>query len=138
MFRHLSIKRKQMLIIMLISTVALLLASTGFIVHEMLDFRERLQKNLSSLAGLVADNSTAALTFDDPRVAREVVQSLSHEPNVTAGFIFNKKGQVFATYLRGDPGKAVRQPSDLSERYENGEDAVAICRKIKLQGDILG
>lgn len=138
MFRHLSIKHKQMLIVMLISTVALLLASAGFIVHEMLDFRERLQKSLGSLAGLIAENSTAALGFDDPRVAREVVQSMGQEPSVIAGFIFNKKGQIFATYFRNDQTNGVQAPCDLTERYDNGDETVAICRKIKLQGETLG
>jgi signal transduction histidine kinase/ActR/RegA family two-component response regulator/HAMP domain-containing protein len=138
MFR-LSIKRKQMLIILLTSTVALLLASGAFILYEMMTFRENLKDNLSSLAGLLGDNCTAALTFDDPRVAKEVIQSLSKEPNVIVGHILNKRGQLFATYQRGRPGEILTPPpAKPVEGYETGEDFVSFCGRIQIQGETLG
>src|SRR5689334_20778187 len=122
MFR-LSIKRKQMLIILLTSSVALLLASGAFILHEWMTFRENLKENLSSQAGLLGENCTAALLFNDPRVAKEVIQSLGKEPNVMVGLVLTRRGELFASYVRGRPGEVVAPlPAKPVEGYEVGED----------------
>jgi signal transduction histidine kinase/ActR/RegA family two-component response regulator len=136
MFRNLSIKRKQMLIILLTSTVALLLASGGFILHEMFTFRETLKESLTSIAGLIGDNSTAALNFDDPRVAREVLQSLSKESEVIEGHLFNKRGQLFASYHRANLTN--EPPTKPLEGYQSGDDYLSYCHRVHLQGETLG
>ena len=63
--RDSSIKRKLTLIIMAASTVALLLASTGFVSYELFTFRQKMVRDLSTLADIIANRSTAALSFDN-------------------------------------------------------------------------
>jgi len=63
--RNSSIKRKLTLIIMAASTVALLLASTGFVSYELFTFRQKMVRDLSTLADIIANRSTAALSFDN-------------------------------------------------------------------------
>jgi len=47
LFRNSSLQRKQMLIIMLTSTVALLLACIGFVVYEAITFRGQMTHHLT-------------------------------------------------------------------------------------------
>ena len=71
--RSLSIKRKLMLITMSTSTVALLLASVGFVVYDLVAFRSQMSDDLMTQAEIVGANSMAALAFRDGPAAREIL-----------------------------------------------------------------
>src|SRR5688572_21585558 len=124
MFRNLSIKRKQMLIITLTSTVALLLASSAFIYYEMLTFRSSAKENLSSLADILSYNSTAALTFNDPAVARDLLNCLSSEPHIMQAIVYNKNAQLFARYTRRQDNPDVAAPNPPAEGYVLAENSL--------------
>ena len=96
-----SIQRKQMLVIMLTSTVALLLACTGFVTYEVGAFRREMIENLSTLADVIGNNSSGALDFNDPKAAQEMLSALRAEPEIVAACIYTKSGEPFATYHRG-------------------------------------
>src|SRR5690606_5651128 len=72
----LPIKTKLVLIILLTSTLSLALAAGSFIAYERVRVKDELVKNLTSLARVIADRSTAALLFDDAEVARETLNAL--------------------------------------------------------------
>ena len=127
-----------MLIILMTSTVALLLASGGFMLYETHTFRRTLRENLSAVAGLIGANSTAALSFDDPRVAREVLHSLSKKPEIISGHIYNREGQLFASYFRNGVSESDAPQTRPEETYHSGKDYLGYCTRIRLQGDILG
>ena len=59
--RDLSLKRKVMLIVMLTSSIALLLASAGFLAYDMTVFRNRMSQDLLAQAEIIGANSTASL-----------------------------------------------------------------------------
>ncbi len=100
MFRNLSITRKQMVIATVASSVALFLACAAFVIYDVVSFRRVMADNLSSLAAVIGDSSTAALTFNDPSVAREVLNSLSNQPHIVAACTYDKNGRPFAHYRR--------------------------------------
>ncbi len=62
--RRTSIKRKQMLVIMLTSCVSLLLACGGFVAYEIITFRHTIVENLSVLGDILANNSVASVQFN--------------------------------------------------------------------------
>ena len=61
--RKTSIKGKQTLIVMLTSGLALLLACVAFSSYELITFRAAMIDNLSTLAEIIGNNSSAALDF---------------------------------------------------------------------------
>lgn len=138
MFRNLSIKRKQMLIITLTSTVALLLASSAFIYYESLTYRNSAKENLSSLADILAYNSTASLTFNDPSVARDLLNCLSSEPQIIQAIVYNKNAQLFARYTRKQDNPDTAAPTPPPEGYVFEDDAMGYGSKIQMQGEQLG
>src|SRR5436853_7424605 len=100
MLKALSIKRKLMLIIMLTSSIALLLACAAFVVFELFSFRQSMKDDLSSLAGMVANTSTAALAFNDESAAQEILNSLAEQSHIVRGCIYSRTGEILALYAR--------------------------------------
>src|SRR5215510_2502621 len=95
-WRRSSITRKQTLVILLTSSVSLLLACGGFLTYEVVIFRQSLVENLSTLADIVANNSTVPITFNIPKNATDNLATLRSERSVEAAWILDRKGNVFA------------------------------------------
>jgi PAS domain S-box-containing protein len=107
---NLSIRRKQMLIIMLTSSVALLLACVAFVACDTITFREQLVKKESTVAEVVGKTVTAAIDFDDAKTAAQSLAVLRAEPNIVSACIYDGGGKVFATYHRASGTNAVVFP----------------------------
>src|SRR6266567_886839 len=103
-FQKASIQRKQTWIIMLTCCVALLLACATFVTYELLTFRKEMTRNLTTLAEIIGNNSTAALDFNDEKAAEETLAALRAEPNIVAACLYTKNGEVFARYSRDGSG----------------------------------
>ncbi len=100
MIRHLPIRQKVMAIVMLTAVVALVLACGALLSYEYREYQARLQKDLSTLADVMAANSLAAVTFDDDAAAEEVLAGLGADPQIVAAYIFKNSGDLMATYVR--------------------------------------
>src|SRR5215471_11508501 len=107
-FRNLSIRRKQLLIIMLTSSIALLLACTAFTAYELITFRTGMVRNLSTLAEIVGNNTAAALDFTDATAASETLSALKAEPDIIGACVYAPRGGVFARYDRDGNTNAFR------------------------------
>jgi PAS domain S-box-containing protein len=105
-----SIRRKLTRIIMMTSTTAVLLACLGFIISDLVGLRNRLARDLSTLAQVVGSNSIAALTFGDHQGAREVLNALRARPSIVAAGIYTETGQPFARY---EPNASISIPRVL-------------------------
>ncbi len=98
-FYNLPIRRKVMLIIMATTAAALLLSGFSIVISDSILFRGYLKRDLSALADIIADNSTAALAFEDPRAAAETLGALRNRPHVIAACIYRENGTLLATYF---------------------------------------
>src|SRR3954453_23020040 len=134
--RHHSIRGKLTGIIMITSTAAVLLACLGFTVTGLLGFRQRLIVDISTIAHVIASNSTAALAFNDHMAAREVLSALHAKPAVTAAAIYNHRGELFAEY---EPDGAVIVPATVRPDgvYDAG-DRIELFAPIRLSGKRIG
>src|SRR6202167_4594318 len=102
MFRDIPIKQKLMLVLMVTTGTALLLAGAGILALDSFLFRGYLERDISALAGIIADNSTAALSFDDTEAATGTLAALRARPHIAAACIYRPDGTVFARYRRPD------------------------------------
>src|ERR1700756_3860631 len=96
--RDLPIKRKLMVVILLTSSLALLLMGSALIVYELITFRHTVAVNMNVLAQIIGSNSTAALAFDDPKNAREILGGLLAENQIKAAAIYDRHGRIFASF----------------------------------------
>ena len=96
--RNTPIKRKLTLFILLTTSFALIFMGSALITYEVVTFRRTLAANMSVLAQIVGSNTTAALAFDDPKNAREILGALSAERQITAAAIYDDTGNIFARF----------------------------------------
>ncbi len=133
-----SIKGKQTLIVMLTSGVALLLACAAFSFYEVTTFRAAMVQNLSILAEVIGNNSSAALDFSDPKAATEALSALRAEPNIEGACIYTSKGEVFAVYSRAKDGKTFHPPLQQTDRIDFNKDSLELFRPIVRDKENLG
>jgi signal transduction histidine kinase len=100
---------------MAVCIVALFLAGTAFIIWQWYSIRRTMVHNLSTQAKMIADNSKAALSFEDLVDANDVLQSLKAEPSIVFGAIYTKKGEIFESYCRSDCEFWKVKPTELQK-----------------------
>lgn len=96
--RNTPIKRKLTLFILLTTSFALIFMGSALITYEVVTFRRTLAANMSVLAQIIGSNTTAALAFEDPKNAREILSALAAERQITAAAIYDDTGNIFARF----------------------------------------
>ena len=97
---HFSIRQKLQAIVMVTSAAALLVASVAFTLYDRSTFLRGKTQDLAAVAKMIGSNSTAAVTFGDARSAAEILSALQTQQNVIRACIYDKAGQLFASYSR--------------------------------------
>jgi hypothetical protein len=81
-------------------TVALLCACAAILVYDLFSARNSLRNDMDVLAEMLGDNSTAALSFNDPQVAVEILSTLRAKRHIVAADVFAAGGRLLAGYRR--------------------------------------
>jgi signal transduction histidine kinase/DNA-binding response OmpR family regulator/methyl-accepting chemotaxis protein len=136
-FKDMSIKRKLMLITIVTSSLALLLASIGFVVYDLTAFRARMSQDLVTQAKIIGANSTAALAFRDDNAVREILSALRAKDEVEAAAIYTPDGRVFADYRRDAQGSTI-PPAPETPGYRFDEHSLRVFYRIVLHDQTLG
>ncbi len=136
-FQNASIRRKQTLIIMLISSVALLLACAAFIIYDTVTFRRELSERVTILADAIGNNCAAAIDFDDAKGAGETLAALRADNNIVSACIYFRDGRVLAVYQR-DAAPAFVPPAMRSASQEFTRDELHLFRTVERRGEAAG
>jgi len=86
------------IMLMAISGTVLLLTCVAFIAYEYHEFRNKSVSNITTLGRILANNSTAALAFDNADDARDVLAALKAEPSIIMAALYGLDGKIFARY----------------------------------------
>src|ERR1700680_4881622 len=108
--KNLSIKWKLIHIIMFTMTVALLLASAGFMLNDYAMFQRQRVGLLQAQADMIGAATTAALSFNDPHSGNETLATLKATADINRAYIYSAKGREFASYLRNPATRTERAP----------------------------
>ncbi len=136
-FSDMPLKKKITLIAVVSSSVSLLMACLVFILSESLTFPRVMRQNLSNLAQIIGDNSTAALSFNDSRTAQGLLDTLKANPHILSACLYDLKGQVFARYARPDAPQY--WPAVVwEEKSEFSGGSVRIFQPVLSGGDRVG
>ncbi|SEH08402.1 response regulator [Candidatus Venteria ishoeyi] len=100
LFADLSVKRKLVLIIMFSNAIALVASFSFLTFNEIHSLRQAMVRDLSVLAKVIMLNSTASLSFNAKESAVKTLSALSAEPNIIGAVIYDKNGELFATYQK--------------------------------------
>ena len=137
-FRSLSIKRKLMLITMLTSSLALLLASLGFLVYDLMAARARMSHDLTTQAQIIGRNSMAALAFHDQRAVGEILSALRANDETVGAAVYTQDGDLFASYRRDGSAASVIPPHPEASGYRFTGDRLEVFHPMVLHGQTLG
>ena len=92
------IRRTLITALLLTSGAAMLLSAVALGVYDFMTYRQSTLLNLGTLGAAIAANSTAALAFDNPDDAREVLSAFKAENHVIAAGLYTPSGRLFASY----------------------------------------
>ena len=130
-FRDRPIRQKLVITTMVTTITALLLAGLGFILADSILYLSYLERDLSTLAQIVADNSTAALAFDDPASATQTLGALRARTHVDAACVYRADGTILAQYWRA--GGFRFPPPEAQDLVRRGGELI-VSRPIILKG----
>ncbi len=136
--RRLTINRKLLLILIFSSVSSLLFAGILLITLEISEFQKNTREDLSTLAQMIGNRSTAALMFGDRELAHENLAVLDNLPTVQLACLYDANGAVFAHLQKqGSPlhGCPAAIKTEIT-RFER--DHLCIVQSILMDGAELG
>jgi serine phosphatase RsbU (regulator of sigma subunit)/uncharacterized membrane protein affecting hemolysin expression len=135
-FRDLSIRSKLMTGFMLTSLAALLLTVGGLTWYDRATFRDEVLRDVDTLAGILGENASSSVAFNDHQQAEATLAALRAQPQITGAAIYDSKDALFATYVRAKNGeKPAPMPHDgtwIDEQH------IAVARPILFSGARVG
>lgn len=134
LFKTLPLRKKLILLLLLISSTVLTLATVGFAVNDWYDSKQQAAENLRSQADIISNNSIAALTFGDTDSVRVTLESLENVQNIVLAVVYDTDKQVFAQYSPSNaPIPAL--PDNLEGEIDG---SLYIVRPVKLDQETVG
>jgi PAS domain S-box-containing protein len=95
---NMSIRKQLNVIIMAISSIAVLLTSTAFFAKELISIRQSMVDEITTVALIIASNSSGALSFRDKESASKTLAAIKAERHIVQASIFDASGSFFAHY----------------------------------------
>jgi len=136
--RHISIRWKLTALIVVISSVSLLLASLAFITSDRINTQQTVTNNLTTMAEIIAANSSAALLFGDPVAAQETLGFLKAQKHIQAAAIYEMNNSVFASYQKSAIAITLPETGIQPENTLFWEDYVELFINIDYAGEQIG
>jgi len=119
---RLSLKRKLRAIAMTTVTAALLLAGGLQLTRDIIAKHDSARSEIDLAANILAQNSTAAFSFNDAAAAEDLLRSLIAKPDVVAAALYTRGGAILARYVRSgqDVEFAFPRPAGDGTAFEGG------------------
>jgi PAS domain S-box-containing protein len=122
---------------LLICGAVLCVAIAALFAFQVLNFRSNFRRDTSTLAEIIANNSTAAMAFGDDKPALEVLGSLKAKPSILSATLLRPDGSVLAHYGQQEAAGALAQfPPDGESRFVGGD--LLLTQPVKETRDRLG
>lgn len=115
--KNISLRKKLLLVVLTACNTALLLASMAVIIFDRQSAKSTLQQEISVLGSVIAQRSSAALTFYDKQLAEENLLALSEKDTVISACMYASSGELFAVYA-GRQGRG--ECAQVAPRLESG------------------
>ncbi len=135
---RLSLRRKLIVIIMLVSSATIVLMGGIFVFYQIKAFRQRMISDLSVHAEMLADNCTAALSFNVSKDAEEVLDSLKAKAPIMMAVVYSGDGSIFAQYQRSGLSEEMFVPAPEPDSCRFVRNGLIIFRQVKLHDQAIG
>src|ERR1035438_320495 len=101
-YRDLGIQKKMQVMTLLICGAVLFVAIAALFAFQVLNFRSNFQRESTTLALIIANNSAAAVSAKNAAAATEVISTLGAEPTVISASLVLPDGAEFAHYGKAE------------------------------------
>ena len=137
-WQNISIKRKLTWIIMIASGAALLLVAACFVTYEMVSRRQNMTRDLATLAEVLGNESTAALSFDETNRTSEILSALRGKKQIVAAALYNESGKRVAVYKQRAAAAQMfpERPENTGARFD--ADHLFLFHEIRLDNQKVG
>ncbi|MFK5987000.1 MAG: ATP-binding protein [Pseudomonadota bacterium] len=95
--------------IIFISSLALFLASMAYFLIEINSSKNSFVKHITVLSKMISSNSRAAISFDDKRTGKRLLESLQTESYISQAMLIKLNGIAFARYEMNDTEQNLEQ-----------------------------
>ena len=133
----LPVHRKLVAMALATTMLALLLATTGLIALDIWRYRISAADDIQSLAQVIAENSAAALAFEDPEAATETVATTRVRPTVIRVCLYLPDDTLFASYARPASEPCAQRPYQ-SPGLSMLSTQVPVTRNGRVLGSVVG
>lgn len=133
-----SISRRLMFVVLATTFLALLISGTAMLAYDIRAYQTSWVNDLITQADIVAEASTAAVNFEDPKAAHENLELLRTRPNILEAAIYGPDGKLFATYFVDKSGEArfPEHPEWSGHRIEGNR--IAVFHRIVKDNEVVG
>jgi methyl-accepting chemotaxis protein len=135
--RDCSLRFKLTLIVMTTTCVTLVAALVGLACFDQVSFREQVSRQMLIRSSTLGNSSTAALSFNDPELGREILSALRAEPTLGAAMLYDQEGKLFARYTRTN-WKLPPPTTPLHEGVVFGSDHLQVVTPVLLANRTIG
>ena len=140
---NLSIQNKFLVINLTVTTTALSFAVIMAVFGEYITKRDFIMESLNVQAKMVANNTTAALVFDDEEGAEDILRAFNQSSDVHLAVIYDAEGGILASYIREGIDKNIsglhmseNDHDDINTDIHQHEDDSFLNNKIHINQEI--
>jgi len=130
--------KQQLILVNIVTTAAaVLLAIVLMFSAEVTTWKEALVRDIAIKADIIGNQCTAALTFDAPQDAVEILGALRADGQIDYAAVYAKDGTMFAAYRgQGRSARVPEIPPPLGHVFE--ADHLELTRQVLLHDDQIG
>ena len=132
-----SLRSKMVAVVLLTTLAALAVALGAMVANDVRRSEQAWTADLMTQAELLAQATSPALSFDDPKVAKEFLALLRFKPQVKAAAIYDARQRLFASYPPDRPSSHFPIGVEPDGARIVGEHLVVFKRVID-RGELLG
>jgi signal transduction histidine kinase/CheY-like chemotaxis protein len=132
-----SLRTKLVAVVLLTTFAALGVALAAMVAYDLRGYRQAWVGDLDTQAELLGLTSASALAFDDPKAATENLALLRLRPQVRAGAVYGRQGQLFASYAATPAERSFPALPD-EPGVQVGQRQMAVFKHIVDQGEVVG
>lgn len=136
--RNLPINRKLLLILLFSSVISLLIAGVLLVVLEISEFQRNTRDDLSTFAQIVGNRSSAALLFEDEKLAQENLAVLHTLKEVQASCLYDAHDVVFAQLHKSDDQHWICPALIKAEQTHFELNHLSVIQPIVIDGSEIG
>jgi signal transduction histidine kinase len=139
MYRHWSINRKLLLVVLTTTVAALLITGLALALYDLHTYRLSLVDDLGTQADILGLAAAPALDFEDRQSAQDYLNLLQAKPGIVAAAIYTSSGKLFAEYRRTGYRSNIDIPAiPEADGYSVQGNDILLFRRIVSNGEILG